>query len=48
MSSVYYLNLMYGGLRISATLHEKRCHIGPGLCATSGGFSAAYPALYLR
>ena len=35
MSSVYYLNLMYGGLPSSATLHKKRCHIGLGLCVTS-------------
>jgi hypothetical protein len=35
MSSVYYLNLMYGGLRISDTLHKKPCLIGPGWAACS-------------
>src|SRR5829696_1651712 len=33
MSSAYYHNLMYVGLRTSDTLHKKPCCIGPGLCA---------------
>ena len=35
MSSVYYLNLMYGGLRTSDTIHKKSCRTGPGIYATS-------------